>query len=145
MRITKEGMITTSILYFILWWIIFEKKCNDQIFWQLQRYCYENYGMGNNFIKAPCYLYYLLNVSSVEISLFVCGVPHRKSSVEVHDIVWLTIYSAVMFVAINFCTQSKKYHKTINEHLFSPKSHRNINEHFFSPRFWPDLDLKGGY
>ena len=81
---------------------------NEQIFWQLKRYCYENYGMGNNFIKAPCYLYYLLNVSSVEISLFICGVPHRKSSVEVHDIVWLAMYSTVMFVAINFCTQSKK-------------------------------------
>ena len=84
---------------------------SEQIFWQLKRYCYENYGMGNNFIKAPCYVYYLLNVWSVEISLFICGVPHRKSSVEVHDIVWLAMYSTVMFVAINFCTQCKKYHK----------------------------------
>ena len=84
---------------------------NEQIFWQLNRYCYENYGMGNNFIKAPCYLYYLLNVSSVEISLFICGVPHRKSSVEVHDMVWLTMNLLSCLLPLTFVHKVKKYHK----------------------------------
>ena len=66
---------------------------------------------GHNFIKAPCYLYYLLNVSSVEISLFICGVPHRKSSVEVQDMVWLTMNLLSCLLPLTFVHKVKKYHK----------------------------------
>ena len=106
-------MIIINRLKFMFYFVMNNiwKKYNEQIFWQLKRYCYENYGMGNNFIKAPCYLYYLLNVSSVEISLFICGVPHRKSSVEVHDIVWLTMYLLSCLLPSTYVHKVKKCHK----------------------------------